>query len=169
MCSHYTALKKQAQLEKYFRTRGSSLPRKSDMWPRYAGPFIRRPPEHDAATKPCLNGRQSSAAGHHCPERRAGKVDGYRKSEDVQREGRNDQQALDFPPGLAAWPALHHPGRGDLRTGLAPGLRRQDKEPCAYPLLPVRRRAAGHRQPVGPLPGHSRPVAGELHHTNYQR
>jgi len=48
MCSHYTALKKQEQLEKYFRTRGIPLPPKSDMWPRYAGPFIRRPPEHDA-------------------------------------------------------------------------------------------------------------------------
>lgn len=48
MCSHYTALKKQAQLEKYFRARGIPLPPKSDMWPRYAGPFIRRPPEHDA-------------------------------------------------------------------------------------------------------------------------
>ncbi|AMG45542.1 DUF159 family protein [Achromobacter xylosoxidans] len=48
MCSHYTALKKQVQLEKYFRARGIPLPPKSDMWPRYAGPFIRRPPEHDA-------------------------------------------------------------------------------------------------------------------------
>ena len=48
MCSHYTALKKQQQLEKYFRARGIPLPPKSDMWPRYAGPFIRRPPEHDA-------------------------------------------------------------------------------------------------------------------------
>lgn len=48
MCSHYTALKKQEQLEKYFRSRGIPLPSKSDMWPRYAGPFIRRPPEHDS-------------------------------------------------------------------------------------------------------------------------
>ncbi|MCY1519211.1 SOS response associated peptidase (SRAP) [compost metagenome] len=44
MCSHYTALKKQGQLEKYFRARGIPLPPKSDMWPRYQGPFIRRPP-----------------------------------------------------------------------------------------------------------------------------
>lgn len=48
MCSHYTALKKQAQLEKYFRARGIPLPPKSDMWPAYAGPFVRRPPEHDS-------------------------------------------------------------------------------------------------------------------------
>lgn len=48
MCSHYTALKKQEQLEKYFRARGIPLPAKSDMWPRYLGPFVRRPPEHDA-------------------------------------------------------------------------------------------------------------------------
>ena len=48
MCSHYTALKKQAQLEKYFRARSIPLPPKSDMCPRYAGPFIRRAPEYDA-------------------------------------------------------------------------------------------------------------------------
>ncbi|RSE80869.1 SOS response-associated peptidase [Achromobacter denitrificans] len=48
MCSHYTALKKQEQLEKYFGARGIPLPPKSDMWPRYQGPFIRRPPEHDS-------------------------------------------------------------------------------------------------------------------------
>jgi putative SOS response-associated peptidase YedK len=48
MCSHYTALKKREQLEKYFRARGIPLPPKSDMWPRYLGPFIRRPPEHDS-------------------------------------------------------------------------------------------------------------------------
>lgn len=47
MCSHYTALKKQEQLEKFFRTRGIPLP-KSDMWPRHAGVFVRRPPEHDS-------------------------------------------------------------------------------------------------------------------------
>ncbi len=48
MCSHYTALKKQEQMEKYFQARGIPLPAKSDMWPGYQGPFIRRPPEHDA-------------------------------------------------------------------------------------------------------------------------
>ena len=48
MGSHYTALKKQQQLEKYFRARGIPLPPKSDMWPAYAGPFVRRPPEHDS-------------------------------------------------------------------------------------------------------------------------
>ena len=48
MCSHYTALKKQEQMEKYFLARGIPLPPKSDMWPRYHGPFVRRPPEHDA-------------------------------------------------------------------------------------------------------------------------
>ncbi|CAB3663428.1 Uncharacterised ACR, COG2135 [Achromobacter denitrificans] len=48
MCSHYTALKKQEQLEKYFGARGIPLPPKSDMWPGYQGPLIRRPPEHDA-------------------------------------------------------------------------------------------------------------------------
>lgn len=48
MCSHYQALKKRDQLEKYFRARGIPLPEKWDMWPRYLGVFVRRPPEHDS-------------------------------------------------------------------------------------------------------------------------
>lgn len=48
MCSHYTALKKQEQMEKYFRVRGIPLPPRYDMWPRYDGVFVRRPPEHDS-------------------------------------------------------------------------------------------------------------------------
>ena len=51
MRSHYTSLKKQEQLEKYFRSRGIPLPPKSDMWPSYAGPFICRPPEHDSGNE----------------------------------------------------------------------------------------------------------------------
>lgn len=48
MCSHYTALKKREQMEKYFRARGIPLPADWDMWPRRIGEFIRRPPEHDS-------------------------------------------------------------------------------------------------------------------------
>ncbi|QDJ52791.1 SOS response-associated peptidase [Bordetella hinzii] len=48
MCSHYTALKKREQMEKYFRARGIPLPADWDMWPRRVGEFIRRPPEHDS-------------------------------------------------------------------------------------------------------------------------
>ncbi|WP_427183604.1 SOS response-associated peptidase [Bordetella bronchialis] len=47
MCSHYSALKKAEQLERYFRARGIPIP-KSDMWPRYPGVFVRRPPEWDS-------------------------------------------------------------------------------------------------------------------------
>jgi putative SOS response-associated peptidase YedK len=47
MCSHYTALKKAEQLEKYFRARGIPIP-KSDMWPRYPGVFVRRPSEWES-------------------------------------------------------------------------------------------------------------------------
>jgi putative SOS response-associated peptidase YedK len=47
MCSHYTALKKAEQMERYFRARGIPIP-KTDMWPRYQGPFVRRPPEWDS-------------------------------------------------------------------------------------------------------------------------
>jgi putative SOS response-associated peptidase YedK len=47
MCSHYQAVKKADQLEKYFRARGQ-VPPKTDMWPRYAGVFVRRPPEWES-------------------------------------------------------------------------------------------------------------------------
>ncbi|CUI99962.1 SOS response-associated peptidase [Achromobacter aegrifaciens] len=49
MCSHYQTLKDAEYLLKKFgvpekpKTMG-----KYDMWPKYQGPFIRRPPEHDA-------------------------------------------------------------------------------------------------------------------------
>jgi len=46
MCSHYTALKEAERLEKYFRVRGLPPPR-TDMWPRYQGVFVRRPPHWD--------------------------------------------------------------------------------------------------------------------------
>ncbi len=48
MCSHYTALKKREQMERYFRAHGIPLPADWDMWPRRIGEFIRRPPEHDS-------------------------------------------------------------------------------------------------------------------------
>jgi|SRR5690606_29591922 len=49
MCSHYVALKKREQMEKYFRSRGLPVPpSKWDMWPDYLGEFIRRPPEWDS-------------------------------------------------------------------------------------------------------------------------
>jgi putative SOS response-associated peptidase YedK len=47
VCSHYTALKKAEQMERYFRARGIPIP-KSDMWPRYPGVFVRRPAEWDS-------------------------------------------------------------------------------------------------------------------------
>jgi hypothetical protein len=47
MCSHYQAVKKAEQLEKYFRARGLVEP-KPDMWPQYAGVFVRRPPEWES-------------------------------------------------------------------------------------------------------------------------
>jgi putative SOS response-associated peptidase YedK len=47
VCSHYTALKKAEQMERYFRARGIPIP-KSDMWPRYPGVFVRRPAEWES-------------------------------------------------------------------------------------------------------------------------
>ncbi|VFR81357.1 protein of unknown function DUF159 [plant metagenome] len=47
MCSHYQAVKKREQMERHFRVRGLPPP-ETDLWPRYTGEFIRRPPEHEA-------------------------------------------------------------------------------------------------------------------------
>ncbi|WP_334158447.1 SOS response-associated peptidase [Achromobacter insolitus] len=49
MCSHYQTLKDAELLLKKFgvREKPANLA-KYDMWPRYQGPFVRRPPEHDA-------------------------------------------------------------------------------------------------------------------------
>ncbi|WP_033460617.1 SOS response-associated peptidase [Bordetella bronchiseptica] len=47
MCSHYQALKDQERMRKYFAAHPSAeVP--ADMWPRYMGVFIRRPPEWDS-------------------------------------------------------------------------------------------------------------------------
>ncbi|OZI64632.1 SOS response-associated peptidase [Bordetella genomosp. 4] len=48
MCSHYQGIKKREQMEKYFRAHGIPLPADWDMWPKYTGEFIRRPPEWDS-------------------------------------------------------------------------------------------------------------------------
>ncbi|OAD17121.1 SOS response-associated peptidase [Achromobacter insolitus] len=49
MCSHYQTLKDAEMLLKKFgvREKPANLG-KYDMWPRYQGPFVRHPPEHDA-------------------------------------------------------------------------------------------------------------------------
>lgn len=47
MCSHYQALKDQERMRKYFAAHPSAeVP--ADMWPRYMGVFVRRPPEWDS-------------------------------------------------------------------------------------------------------------------------
>lgn len=48
MCSHYTALKKREQMEKYFRARGLPIPPQPELYPFHLGEFIRRPPEWDS-------------------------------------------------------------------------------------------------------------------------
>jgi putative SOS response-associated peptidase YedK len=49
MCSHYQTLKDAELLLKKFGTRDQrAAVGKYDMWPRYQGVFVRRPPEHDA-------------------------------------------------------------------------------------------------------------------------
>ncbi|WP_063589242.1 SOS response-associated peptidase [Achromobacter ruhlandii] len=49
MCSHYQTLKDAELLLQRFGVRAAPPPAgKYDMWPRYQGVFVRRPPEHDA-------------------------------------------------------------------------------------------------------------------------
>jgi putative SOS response-associated peptidase YedK len=48
MCSHYQTLKDADLLLKKFGVTKPGVLGKYDMWPRYQGIFVRRPPEHDA-------------------------------------------------------------------------------------------------------------------------
>ncbi len=48
MCSHYQTLKDAELLLQRFGARTAPPAGKYDMWPRYQGVFVRRPPEHDA-------------------------------------------------------------------------------------------------------------------------
>ncbi|MNK95721.1 hypothetical protein D3C87_1159700 [compost metagenome] len=48
MCSHYQTLKDAELLLKKFGVPQKPALEKYDMWPRYQGVFVRRPPEHDA-------------------------------------------------------------------------------------------------------------------------
>ncbi|WP_367352516.1 SOS response-associated peptidase [Achromobacter animicus] len=48
MCSHYQTLKDAELLLKRFGVTRPGVLSKYDMWPRYHGVFVRRPPEHDA-------------------------------------------------------------------------------------------------------------------------
>ncbi|MCU6618009.1 SOS response-associated peptidase [Achromobacter mucicolens] len=48
MCSHYQTLKDAELLLKKFGVTRPGILGRYDMWPRYQGIFVRRPPEHDA-------------------------------------------------------------------------------------------------------------------------
>ena len=47
MCSHYQALKQLESYEKHFHVNAPDVNGKPDMWPRYQGNFIRKPPPTD--------------------------------------------------------------------------------------------------------------------------
>ena len=47
MCSNYEALRKWEHYEKYFNAARPSTQGKLDMWPKYEGVFVRKPPETD--------------------------------------------------------------------------------------------------------------------------
>lgn len=48
MCSHYQAIKDAERLAKRFGVNAPPDMGKSDMWPKYSGLFVRRPPEHES-------------------------------------------------------------------------------------------------------------------------
>lgn len=56
MCSHYEALRQRENYRKHFHVDEPDANGKSDMWPRYQGNFIRKPPAtdpHDEAVPDC--------------------------------------------------------------------------------------------------------------------
>lgn len=54
MCSHYQALKDAELLLKKFGAPNKPARAQYEMWPRYAGVFIRRPMEHDVGDEAVL-------------------------------------------------------------------------------------------------------------------
>lgn len=55
MCSHYQAVEDLKSLERSFGARFAGGTFKDDMWPKYQGVFVRRPPEHDAGDEAVPN------------------------------------------------------------------------------------------------------------------
>jgi len=47
MCSHYQALRQREHYLKYFAVDAPDADGKHDMWPRYQGSFVRKPPATD--------------------------------------------------------------------------------------------------------------------------
>jgi len=154
VCSHYTALKKQEQLERYFRARGIPLPPKSDMWPRYAGVFVRRPPEHDAGDEAVPE--REAVVGRWGLVSAMTKPDGLAKAEKLSTfNARSESAAKSFTFGNA-WRRGQHciiPAEAifepDWRSGKAVPTRftRADGAPLGIAGLWDRYRdAAGHWQ-----------------------
>ncbi|ANN78892.1 SOS response-associated peptidase [Bordetella flabilis] len=79
MCSHYTALKKAEQMERYFRARGIPIP-KSDMWPRYPGVFVRRPAEWESGDEAVPE--REAVVGHW------GLISARAKADDLSKAGK---------------------------------------------------------------------------------
>jgi len=73
MCSHFEAMRQGENYEKYFHVTPPDTQGKPDMWPRYLGNFIRKPPEtdpHDEAVpaREALAGRWGLVPGRLPPE-----------------------------------------------------------------------------------------------------
>ncbi|MGN6454934.1 MAG: SOS response-associated peptidase [Achromobacter mucicolens] len=77
MCSHYQTLKDAELLLKKFGVTRPGVLGKYDMWPRYQGIFVRRPPEHDAGDEAvpgieAVTGRWGLISGSTRPDALAG-------------------------------------------------------------------------------------------------
>jgi len=99
MCSHYQAVKKAEQMEKFFRARGLPPP-KADMRPKYQGVFVRRPPEWDSGDeavpeREAVIGRWGLVSG-------MTKADGLAKAEKLSTfNARSESAATSFTFGNA--------------------------------------------------------------------
>ncbi|PPA73823.1 DUF159 family protein [Achromobacter spanius] len=154
MCSHYQTLKDAELLLKKF---GASKPAplgKYDVWPRYQGIFVRRPPEHDAGDEAvpnleALSGRWGLISGSTRPEALAG-------AEKLSTFNARDDRVANAFTFRSAWRRAQHciiPADAifepDWRSGKAVATRftRADGAPLGIAGLWDRYRdAAGHWQ-----------------------
>ena len=106
MCIHYEALKNPKLYQQAFNAQLPSDPGKTDMWPKYTGVFIRRPPEtdpHDEAVpeREAVNGRWGLVPWATTPDR----ADQQMKLSTVNARSEGVQTSFTF---RGAWQRSQH-------------------------------------------------------------
>uniref|UniRef100_UPI0039EEAD45 SOS response-associated peptidase family protein n=1 Tax=Bordetella sputigena TaxID=1416810 RepID=UPI0039EEAD45 len=158
MCSHYSAVKKAEQLERYFRARGIPIP-EPDMGPKYPGVFVRRPPEWELGDEAVPE--REAVVGRRGLISAMTKADGADKAQELSTfNARSETAAKSFTFGNA-WrrgqrcliPAesVFEP---DWRSGKAVATRFT--------------RTAGNRRPVGSMAVAGGLMDRQLHHADDQ-